>query len=349
MNAMISNLFKILAVILLAMMLQGCLDIYFTTEVHQNGSITKTIVFEGDSSEIISQHFPFLNDETWDRQWLDGDDDKKKLVLSKDFKSARKAAKELNPADSIPQIRIQPVLKKKFRWFFSYLEYKDILLATNPFQKIDWRDYLSKEEILLIPMDEDDRENHPLYKDLEFNSTEDRFENYLYDSGYEEFWQLFILSVNNTDGSTFNQELLQQVRLPIFEELKNSDNDISTSEDLLHAFKLFLDPETIDRVFKQNLETFEYFTTKMDYFNEAMDDNYRFVIRMPGLLVNTNSNEIEGNSLSWEIDYFEAFFEDYEMIAESRIVNIWAFIVTGLAIAFLLFGMIWKLFRKKKA
>jgi len=61
-----------------------------------------------------------------------------------------------------------------------------------------------------------------------------------------------------------------------------------------------------------------------------------------------DSNKIEGNNLSWNVDFFDAYFNDYVMNAESRVVNIWAFVVTGLAIAFLLFGLIIKLFKKKK-
>ncbi len=192
MKTIILSLKRLLAIAILALVLPGCLDIYFTTDVHQNGSITKTVVLEGDSTEILSFYLPFINDESWTHEWIKGDDDKYKLALSKTFKSAKKAAKELNPPDSLPQIRFEPELKRKFRWFFTYIDYKDILLATNPFQKVDWRDYLTDDEIALINMDDDQREASPLYSESAYDSTETRFENYLLTSGFEEFFQLCI-------------------------------------------------------------------------------------------------------------------------------------------------------------
>lgn len=339
---------KLMAIAILALILPGCLDVYITTEVNRNGSIKKTVVLEGDSTEIISHYFPFINDESWEREWVATDNDKQKLILSKSFKSARKAAKELNPADSMPQIRIQPVLKRKFRWFFTYLDYSDIFLSTNPFQVLDWRDYLSENEVKLIPMDDDEREKSPLYSEVEYDSTETRFENYFMNDGYTDFFQFFMKAFKNTSSPGISAEAMSGMKTKILETLKVDNNDIQSSDDLLASFRSAIGSELVDRIEKENPDIFAFFDKKLDYFDKSMDDNYHFTLRMPGLLVNTNSNKIEGNNLSWDVEFFDAYFNDYEMNAESRVVNIWAFAVTGLAIAFLLFGLIIKLFKKKK-
>ncbi len=36
---------------------------------------------------------------------------------------------------------------KKFRFFFSYLTFKEVYKSANPFTKLDYRDYLTEEDI----------------------------------------------------------------------------------------------------------------------------------------------------------------------------------------------------------
>ncbi|MEA1876431.1 MAG: hypothetical protein U9N86_06170 [Bacteroidota bacterium] len=331
----------------LLFILPGCLDIYFTTEIKPNGEISKTIVFEGDSSEILNVYFPFMDDESWESEWIYIDKDKSKLILSKTFKNAKQAGLDLNPDDSLPYIRFQPELKKKFRWFFSYYEYNDLLLAINPFDKIDWREYLTEDEVDLIPMDEEDREADPRYIKIEYETTEKRFEEYLLNSGFEEFFQIFIHAMKQTNGISLKEEDVIAKKQEILELAIESDND--NVEEILVSFQTILDSTDVNRIGEQNKDLLGYVDQKIDFFENAFVDNLHFTIRMPGLLINTNSNQIEGNSLSWEIDGFDAYFKDYPMKAESRIVNIWAFVVAGLALAILLFSLIWSVFRRKKA
>ncbi|MCK5821585.1 MAG: hypothetical protein KAH17_06860 [Bacteroidales bacterium] len=327
--------------------LPGCLDIYFTTEIKPNGEISKTVVFEGDSTEILDVYFPFMEDESWEREWIYIDKDKSKLILSKTFKNAKQASLDLNPDDSLPYIRIQPELNKKFRWFFSYYEYTDLFLASNPFDKIDWREYLTEEEVGLISMDEEDREADPGYNKSEYKTVEKRFEDYLLNSGFEEFFLLFMQALRNTNEIDLKEEAVLAQKQELFKLAVAGKNDYADA--ILMSFQDILDSADLAKIGQQNIELFGYFDKKIDFFESVFDDNLYFTIRMPGLLINTNSNQIEGNSLSWELDSFDAYFNDYPMTAESRIVNIWAFVVAGIAIAILLFSLIWSVFRRKKA
>jgi len=333
--------------IALLFVLPGCLDIYFTTEIKPNGEISKTIVFEGESGEILHAFYPFMKDESWSREWIDIDEDNSKLILSKTFKNAKQAGLDLNPDDSLPYIRFRPELKKKFRWFFSYYEYTDLLLATNPFDKIDWRDYMTEDEADLISMDEEVREIDPRWSESEFEKTEKRFEDYLLYSGFEEFYQLFIQGLRNTKGIDLKEEVVLAKKQELFKlAVDASENDYA--EAVLMSFQEILDSSDLAKIGLQNKDLLGYFDKKIDFFDNAFSDKLHFTIRMPGLLINTNSDQIEGNSLSWEVDSFDSFFDDYPMTAESRIVNIWAFVVAGIALSILLLSLIWNVFKRKK-
>lgn len=334
--------------LLLLLVLPGCLDIFFTTEVKPNGEIVKTIVFEGDSAEILAVYFPFMNNESWEREWFPMDEkDKTKLVLTKTFKNAKLAAKDLNPPDTIPYIRFQPELNKKFRWFFSYYEYNDLLLATNPFTKIDWKDYIPEEMIDLIMLDEEEREADPRYQEEEYKSLEKNFENYLLSSAFEEFYQLLLQTIEQNPQPTLNADILGAKKAELYKAAIEAPNNDDVRA-ILESIYPLLDSTALFTAYQKDRAPLDYFDKKLRLFDSSFDDNLVFTIRMPGLLINTNSSKIEGNSLTWDMDFFQAFFKDYPMKAESRVVNTWAFVVTGFLFLFLLAGLIWSSVKRRK-
>jgi len=59
---------------------------------------------------------------------------------------------------------------------------------------------------------------------------------------------------------------------------------------------------------------------------------YMNVVEMPGVITTTTSYMLKGNQVSWEVQPMAMLFADYEMSVVSRVVNNWAFIVTGVRI-----------------
>jgi hypothetical protein len=53
---------------------------------------------------------------------------------------------------------------------------------------------------------------------------------------------------------------------------------------------------------------------------------------MPGLITGTNSSVLSGNRVSWDVFPMAFLLEDYTMVAESRVINVWAFIVSGMVL-----------------
>jgi len=64
-------------------------------------------------------------------------------------------------------------------------------------------------------------------------------------------------------------------------------------------------------------------------------ENYN--VLMPWQITTTNSYERRGDTVYWNVDQYDIFLEDYAMVAESRVTNVWAFVITGMMV-FGLFG-----------
>ena len=70
---------------------------------------------------------------------------------------------------------------------------------------------------------------------------------------------------------------------------------------------------------------------------------------MPGLIIATNAETIEGNRVTWDIAGRYFLWRDYEMWVESRVVNVWAIWVSIGLVLFIAALMVVASIRKRKS
>jgi hypothetical protein len=89
--------------------------------------------------------------------------------------------------------------------------------------------------------------------------------------------------------------------------------------------------------------------TALDHVTKSLLLNFRdYSIRtvMPGKLVNTNGYIDSSHTLLWPVDSDFFLTEPYEMWAVSRVPNRWAWIVSGIFLAFVAAGVIVRVIKK---
>ncbi len=163
---------------------------------------------------------------------------------------------------------------------------------------------------------------------------------------YEDFYQRLYSILVEDKSLTLSKQQLDGNKENIFEYLIDSIKG-DNSEDILTGFEKVLHHPDIQVIKSKYLSRFDEFQKKMKFYQSSSDDSYKFNIRMPGLLLGTNSSKIEGSTLNWEVTYYDFYFFDYTMKAESRMVNAWAFIVAGLILLAAIGGFV-SLIRKKR-
>jgi len=332
----------------LILLMPGCLDIWITTQIRPDGSIEQTIVFKGDSTEIVDVPFALMKEADWKREWTKPEKDKYQLVVSKEFHSVKELNKSMNPADTnLHVIRTNSTLHRKFRWFFTRFEFSETVLNSNPFSKLDYHKYLNAEQIRLISMNEDTRKEDPGYDSVKYKVAENRFEEYLLHSIFEDFYQQILSIIAEDKSFTLSRQELDSKKDSIYRFLIDSVGGNDNPDEILREINRVINHPDIQVIRTKYLDRFDNFKRKDNFFNAASDDSYKFTIRMPGLLLGTNSPKIEGAELGWELTYYNFFFEDYTMTAESRKVNTWAFIVAGLILLAALAGLLSAIIRKR--
>ena len=327
------------------------------TRIFPDGSCYREFSGVGDSLFMVgkmlgSNLFPIIIDSTWKiswtysaptcnriysdkwplKQWNWDKDTSKHLSLDvialKMYPNVEAMAKTFrfnhsNWDSIVPKAK----LEKRFKWFFTFYKYYEIYPKYNPLKGISIDSFLTKNEIMLYTSDNpkfSPELNGIEIRDL-LNTIEERKEAWLNVSFFWEYYRITQKNFPSTKGIPVDT-ILEAFKDSIFKnDFKREpryfmccmDNYFKTGE-----FSALSDSSSAMmelKIFKENFEK---------PFSEFL--NYNLI--MPGKLVETNAKQTHGDTLSWKVDAYRFFFNDYEIRAESRVANIWAFIVSGLFI-----------------
>ncbi|MFC2102176.1 hypothetical protein ACFLS7_04205 [Bacteroidota bacterium] len=324
----------------------GCREISVTTQVHRDGSFTRTVTVTGDSSSVFEDgNLPYPIDSTWERVAVkDTSSDKKSgdswiLTYSKTFTGSKELMSEITRDTSWrKQLQCQITVDNSFGFFYSYLTFKQVYQPANPFTFLPYQDSLTSEDLLWLsgqktvvsPSDSN-----------RFDEVEERAEGFLIASVTAEMEHILgngIVRLNDSaltpgDVIRFHDSIHRYV----------AEWQIDQPEKFIGYLKQWSGNAAFDKLLTLEPPLFTEFSKKVDLFNNLlMMDTYPETVEMPGLIIETNSAMLKGNQVSWEIQPMCFMFTEYKMVVESRVVNNWAFVVTGIVLLLLIVVMIVK-------
>ena len=75
-------------------------------------------------------------------------------------------------------------------------------------------------------------------------------------------------------------------------------------------------------------------------------DGFVQIVEMPGIITATNSSELKGSRVEWNVNADSFLVKANSMVVESRVVNYWAFVLTSIVLLLLIIILLMKGFRK---
>jgi hypothetical protein len=122
-----------------------------------------------------------------------------------------------------------------------------------------------------------------------------------------------------------------------FLQAKDSVYDLlRKDEDLKSNFALMLNKYFKTEAFTKTDSMKNIIATKCDHVEESITIPFSMEIRynllMPGKILQTSSKQTHGDTLTWKLEPYRFSFTDYDLRAESRVANIWAFVVSSIFI-----------------
>jgi hypothetical protein len=354
-----------LSIIMIILMIgfSACREITVTTDIHEDGSFTRTITVTGDDDDVFDKDLPYPVADGWTVELTTREEIEKIrslypdwmilldttidvnyiLTYKKTYRSVDLLNQEMNSDTSwMKKLNRRIEIDKRFGFFYSYITFREIYESVNPFTSPNIDDYLTEEELRLLAMEEPSGGmEDPRYDEVEQKATD-----YLKSAAGNAIITTLRKGIEKSGDTALQNVVLENYRDSIDIRLEEVDFDsLSEFIDLyaewtgVASFNKLkrLDPplfETLDKDWQLMLKVL-----KMEAFEQK--------VRMPGMLTNTNSIEIIGNQVSWPVEGFPILLADYEMIAESRVVNYWAFVLTGTVVLSMIILLVLKAFSNK--
>jgi hypothetical protein len=222
--------------------------------------------------------------------------------------------------------------KKKFRWFYTTYCYNEVFYRVNPFD-LPVGKFLTRDELQSWKNRNDALENFSYDKKTDsLNSiVNEKAENWL-----KECCKLQLVSDLNKAFEILQEPSLKPALIAtnIDTILKLCQGEFNTKK-IIAAMAGFYRNEKIYQLLDKKF----YFIYRTEKTYKSIEDNFYeeavFKTIMPGVLVEENAKKKMHDTLCWSVTAYKFFFNDYELKAQSRMINYWAFVVTGILLLLL--------------
>ena len=341
----------VLAPLLLASLIQGCLDINTTTRVHPDGSLTRSVEISGDSSEVALGCRLMGIDSSWAQMTDTAANHKPALTATKQFRSYEEANKTLA---GVPLKKIDIVLKleKRFRWFTTIYRYEETWKRVYTFDHVPLSNYLSTWEIDMFRsrMGRQDSIKTPGDKQA-MEAAAKRAEKWVVRNFFEEYFSRVVDGVEMLNDPSLPVDSVLHAKPGIFaqaEELFEGDKWMANDSVQLVFVRELKNP-AIRKAFEVNAASLAEFKKFIKFVQDAGSPEYKVNAVVPGLITDTNAGSVEGNKVRW-VNFKEPvlYAEDYTMWVESRVVNWWMIMGTGLVVIAIGLMMVLGLVRNRR-
>jgi hypothetical protein len=342
-----ASLFLIVPTLLL---FSGCLEEHVRTTISPDGSIERVISLKLPSRELPKNVFPAPADSTWSVEWKEirEKEDKFEYIATKKFQNPDDFRREYAAPRDTGAIGLRVSVEKKFEWFFTYIEYTEAYTYRNPFGYVPISDYLTRQEIERFQRGE---ENDTLKQQVKrWNDREE----------FEEVYRSLVAEAVRRNDPDLPASLLMEKKEECFAQIEALDSTKSGVDEnaadssqqkidipqyaIAHFARVLGTPAILKYlpVARQAVAVMEQKESKIIH-----PDGWNYSVQMPGLILETNSNEVEGNAASWKFGLDQVKVGEYVMHASSRVTNIWTFVVTGFPALLVILGALRLSFRRK--
>lgn len=358
-------------------LMNGCLDYEITTQVYPDGRIERYFKVSGDFDMINEESSITLPaDSTWEiKTWWELDDSSKNkpdsvyvYTARKIFNNYTELNKELKNAPNIyDKANIQVSLKKKFRWFYTFIAYREIYQKHFPYDYLSSEDFLTDEELRYKLSDEKDYRYNPFTDKFEpvaeadtstdlnredsvkaeklDKDIENRFNEWQERNIFEDYCNALskVLDKKNPDAYQLmiNQKeaFLDSLNLEGAPDYDDKDDEQKLKNYIISRTSSFLKIPENDILPAKNPEIQRCFD-RLAFLNLNMRYTYDHMTIMPGRLISTNATRLENDNSTWSFKLKDFYNSDFEMTVESRIVNNWAIVVSIVVVCMLLAGLV---------
>lgn len=316
---------------ILIMALSACREITVRTTVNNDGTFTRMITVSGDSNEVFKMDLPYPLDTSWVMTSKKDTAGKEKFIVTytKHFRDSQELEAEIGRDTNWKKQLVRHLdIRKRFGFFYSYIEYREVYSAANPFTLLPFKGHLSPEDISWLTR------RHPIQSpsdSVKSKSAEDKALNYIVESATAEVEKILADGILKLNDPRLDAKRVSEFRDSI--RIALTTDKMKEGVSFIDAYRRWTGNPAADRLKELQPPLFSAFEKKTKFLeNLLLMEEFHAEAVLPGLITATNSSALSGNRVSWELFPMAFLLEDYPMTAESRVINIWAFILSGMVL-----------------
>lgn len=330
---------KLSTIIAIFLIVASCGSQYhMMTEINRDGSCIREIRTEADT-------FLFETDSSWEMtSWEKepGSIYKKTITkIRKKFASVADISSGLScDENSRPLAAPEESLEKKFRWFYTHYIFKTVYRNISEKIPVPVDGYMTKEkrELWFQGKTNAYREMTGLWLKEELDNIENKFILWYARNMYEASYDA-ILAFDETDGENPFSAGLSTARDTIFRIMAGSqlqnwgimENNFNIG-DIYSRLDTHFKTTYFSRLYRENREQIDLLDKQKGEYLEKLIGLYENTIDygliMPGRLLYSNAPVNRQDTLVWIVDALRITADDYELIAESRVIHIWMIVLS---------------------
>lgn len=357
-NIIMKSYYKIAVFLLLTLMLVSCGKYYvMTTTINKDGSINRDVYTLGSKEfmdgDMSKNPFLFKLDSSWTITKYDssfnynfcGENKTLDVKVNRKFLSFEDYASKVEPEDNFRNLVLpHENISKKFRWFYTYYTF------TGKYDKIKYEvpipisEYFTEQESKL--WFQGDFTAYKWMNGIELKNILDDIEQKFMNWYAKNMYEISFNIIKNFVEEPYLSKIYE-AKDSIYENNINKEDIIGIdTESILKLFDKCYNTDYFTKLFETNKSKIEELSDKetkeLDIFNYEI--YYELVV--PGQLLQTNTQLMNGDTLVWKINAMRFINDDYFITAEYKQVNIWAFVLASLLIIISIISFI--LLRKRQ-
>lgn len=321
------------SLLILMLVFGACRDITVKTKVNKDGSFTRIItVSSSDTSYAYSMDdLPYLVDNSWAKEVKTDTTDQNTYIViySKSFKNDDELNVGIvNDTGWMKDLNRKVEVSKRFQFFYTYLTFRQGFSVKKPMLYLDTQDFLSHEEILMFS---GHRALNNAKDSAMWDSAEIKALDYFVTCAVAEIESELITGIKKLNIPELSADIVSIYHDSISAAINGTK--IDTVGQIIDKYVEWSGNEKLVKLKEIEPPLFSVLNEKVMIFERILGmEQYTQVVEMPGLITRTNSPNLKGNEASWGFKPVAMMFDGYEMYVESRVVNTWAFIISGLVL-----------------
>ena len=354
------------------------------TVVNADGSCYREFNENADSAFLrgntSADHNPFPTDidSTWKLRWsykspvLRSDFPLSKLVYDSIYKPrvdegrlanhkskddvlvyARRTYKSVAEMDSLfkfkkslewSKLKVKHVLDMNFRWFYTYYTYKETYSKINTGFELPIEDFMNKDEAQFWFTGKPDllKGMNGVEARVCVEEIEGDYNRWVLHNCWNSEYKALVSYYDKMKKKPVSKAELISLGDSIFETKVKSDKDYDVEKVMNKFFKT----DAFSELWLTDNSPMKKFERDFNYgFSEFFSRSFNYKLIMPGKIIKSSDAIIQGDTLVWKLTAYRMVPGDYTIEAQSRKVNVWAFILTGIIMIVAVGSFFWK--RKK--